>query len=346
VSGYEGTRALPRAHGEPLGPGTIRSRPEDFAVEEELSFHPAGEGEHVYLFVEKSGRNTEEVARDIARIAGVRPRDVGFAGLKDRNARTRQWFSVVPRDTAGVDALRGGGPGWNVLEATRHGRKLRRGAIARNGFAIVVRDVDAPADAMVARLERLAHAGVPNYFGPQRFGRDAGNLDRARALLDGTLRERDRHRRGLYLSAARSELFNAVCARRVAQDCWDRAVEGDVMMLDGSHSVFVADAVDEALAARVAAFDLHPTGPLPGRGGVSARASALALERSVLDGYSEIESGLVRLGLELDRRALRLPVRDMAWDWPTARELVLRFSLPPGGYATTVLRELVDLTGP
>jgi len=231
--------------------------------------------------------------------------------------------------------------GWRVLACTRHGRKLRRGAIAHNGFEIVIRDLDVPAVDVGECLARIQAAGVPNYFGPQRFGRDGGNLGQARALLAGTLRVRDRHRRGLYLSAARSELFNAVCAARVLDANWNLAVSGDVLMLDGSRSVFVIDDPDDDIAARVAGFDIHPAGPLPGRGGVEARGAARALERSALAGYEDLERGLAEFGLDQDRRALRLAVRDLEWRELDARTVLVRFRLPAGGYATTVLRELV-----
>jgi tRNA pseudouridine13 synthase len=333
-------RELPRAGGMPPVAGVLRAAPEDFRVDEDLGFAPDGEGEHVLLQVSKRNVNTDRVAQRIAQLAGVRPVDVGYAGLKDRNAVASQWLSVhlAGRKEPHWQALEDGE--LRVLAVARHRRKLRRGALHGNRFDIVVRAlVGAPHD-LEPRLARIAAECMPNYFGEQRFGRGGANLERASALFEGRLRERNPHKRGLYLSAARAQLFNLVLARRVQEGTWNHALPGDAMMLAGSRSYFVADAPDAEIERRVAAFDLHPSGPLWGRGEPPSRGQARLLEDEVLSGWEGWRAGLERFGLEQERRALRLVVRELAWEL-NGGALRLRFHLPAGTYATTVLRELV-----
>jgi tRNA pseudouridine13 synthase len=340
-------QALPRVHGAPLGHGRLRVDPADFRVEEDLGFEPDGEGDHRLLWVRKTNVNTQWVACRLAELAGVRPADVGFAGLKDRRAVATQWFSVP--------ATRGGEPDWSslpegieVLDVAAHRRKLRRGALRGNRFRILVRDpvpLSGSLSAVVSaalveqRLGEIRRLGVPNYFGEQRFGHGGANLLRADALLRGAPRRTPRHQRGLWLSAARSELFNRVLARRVSQESWNRPVPGDCLNLDGSHSYFRAETIDEDLIERCEGLDLHPTGPLWGKGDPPTGGEVRALEEAMaasLPGWGE---GLARFGLSQERRALRLPVPDL--DWGLVPEgLRLTFTLPAGAYATAVVREL------
>ena len=319
--------------------GTIRATAEDFQVDEDLGFEPDGAGEHVFLKIRKRNANTDWVARQIARVAGVRPGDVSYAGMKDRNAVTTQWFSVqLPgRDMPDWTPLQS--DNLQVLSAVRNSRKLRRGALRGNRFTLVVRGLSAASTELEQCLRRIVAQGVPNYFGEQRFGHDAGNLDKAEAMFKGTLKVRDRHVRGLYLSAARSQLFNRVLSRRVMDGTWNQALPGEVLMLNGSHSVFVADTVDATLEQRLATFDIHPTGPLWGRGTSMAREQSLAVEQSALADYATFRTGLEHAGLSQERRALRLRVADLSWEFPTAETLQLSFSLPAGAYATSVLKE-------
>lgn len=327
------------AFGRPVATGRLRSVPEDFRVDEELGFEPDGSGEHLLLQVRKRNTNTEWLARQIARIAGVRPRDVSYAGLKDRHAVTSQWFSIHLPGREDPDWSELGSDDVHLLRAARHGRKLRRGALELNRFTITVRELKGDSEELGERLAAIAARGVPNYFGAQRFGRGYANLDRARALFEGA-RERDRHKRGLYLSAARSFLFNEVLSRRVEEGCWDALLPGECAMLAGSRSFFVASAPDADLAARLASGDIHPSGPLWGRGELPSRDAAAELERSVVGEYPLFTEGLERAGLEQERRPLRLVPAGFEW---TLEEntLELRFTLPAGAFATSVLRELV-----
>jgi len=333
--------ALPHAHGPPRVRGRLRAVPEDFEVREELGFALDGHGEHAWLWVRKRGANTDWVARRLAERAGVPAGAVGYAGLKDRHAVTEQWFSVhLPGrpepDWAGITD-----PDFTVLKAVRHSRKLRRGALKGNAFRIAVRELDGDPAELAARLAQVIATGVPNYFGEQRFGRESGNLERAEAMLGGAERVRDRHRRGLYLSAARSALFNAVLARRVAEGTWNRLLPGEVLMLAGSHSIFAATEPDDALCRRVAEFDLHPTGPLWGAGELPSLGPARRLEEAVAATLPTFRDGLTSAGLKQERRALRLIARDATLELLESRTAVLSFRLPAGAYATTVLRELV-----
>jgi tRNA pseudouridine13 synthase len=334
------TPAQPRAHGEAVLSARIRTAPEDFLVEELDAFAPSGSGEHLLLTIEKRGMNTAFAAQRIARWAGVADAAVGYAGLKDRHALTRQRFSVhLPgRDAPDLAALEA--EDLHVLGAARHARKLPRGALAGNRFVLLLREVDGDRDAIEARLRAMATRGVPNYFGEQRFGHGGGNVGAALAMFQG--RRMRREQRTILLSAARSELFNRVLAARVRARCWDQPLDGEVWMLDGSHSVFGPEPWNDALAARLAAFDLHPTGPMWGAGPLRSMGECQALELAALADADALalRAGLEAAGLRQERRATRLRAQDLVWDWPQPGVLRLAFVLPPGAYATTLLAEL------
>ena len=329
---------LPFAHGGPPIEGRIRVEPGDFRVDEELGFEPTGAGEHALLFVEKIEANTEWVAKRLAEKAGVAPMAVGYAGLKDRHAITRQSFSVHLPGKADPDWSALAIPGVRVLAASRHDRKLKRGAHRGNRFRIRVRDVEGDREAVERRLALIRERGVPNYFGEQRFGRDAGNIAQARAYFAG--RRLHKHEIGFALSAARSLLFNAVLATRVADDSWDSALDGDVWMLAGTHSIFGPEPWTVDLARRLAAFDIDPTGPLLGAGELRTTGLVRAIEEGAIAPYRDLADGLARAGLVQQRRALRLAVEGLAHEWESDGALVVELRLPAGAFATVVLREL------
>jgi tRNA pseudouridine13 synthase len=338
--------SLSYALGKPAASGRLRLSPEDFRVTEIPLLEPGGEGEHVWLLIRKRRENTHQVAGQLARFAGVHSRAVSYAGLKDRQAVTEQWFSV---QMPGRDA-----PDWaamdsdtvTVLRHARHSRKLRRGALKGNRFSIMVRDVSGDAAELEQRLLAIGIEGVPNYFGEQRFGREGANLHSAQRLFASPRLRLSRNRRSLALSAARSLLFNRVLTRRVADASWNTPLVGDAMQLDGSHSFFIAGETDAGLLDRVRSMDVHPTGPLYGRGENPARDDCLELERSLLAGYPAWCAGLEAAGLKLDRRALRLRVQDLTWRHCGVADLLVEFSLPAGAYATSVLRELFLVSAP
>lgn len=328
---------LPRAWGAPVGRARIRDCPEDFRVIEELGFAPTGEGEHLYLRIRKMGWNTADVAAWLARALGVRRRDVGRAGLKDRHALTEQWFAVhLPgRDVRLPDLPEG----VEIVRAVRHRRKLRIGALRGNRFIIRLRGFDGDAVALNRRLLAISRGGVPNWFGEQRFGRQGGNLAAADRLFHGE-RVTDRHLRGLYLSAARGFLFNRVLAERVRAGNWNRVLQGDLMTFTGSRSLFPADDTTP-FDRRLDELDLHPSGPLHGVDGVTPTEETLRLERDVLSQHADFARGLEDYRLRAERRALRVAVENLAWHRLDDDDWELAFSLTAGSYATAVLRELV-----
>jgi tRNA pseudouridine13 synthase len=335
--------ALPewaRAHGAPLFTATIRDRPSDFQVEENLGFDFSGSGEHDYLWAEKTAANTDWVARQLARHAGVRPADVGYSGMKDRHAITRQWFSVPGRGA--VDWGTFGADGVVILDVQRHHRKLRRGAHKSNAFRIALRtpDTSGMRQLIDERLERMAACGVPNYFGPQRFGHNAANLDLARRLFAGARLKRDK--RSIAISAARSFLFNEILSLRVADGSWECILPGELVNLDGTGSVFRADEVDETIERRAAELDIHPTATLWGlRSGISPGVIE-SLEQRVADAHSDLSAGLEHLEAKAAHRPLRLRVAELSWDVEDDA-LWLDFTLPAGGFATAVLREIATV---
>ncbi|MCK8516402.1 tRNA pseudouridine(13) synthase TruD [Methylonatrum kenyense] len=329
---------LPHAFGKPGLCGKLRQRPEDFQVSEQLSFTPSGDGEHLLLQIRKSGWNTGDVASWLSRALGVKRRSVTFAGRKDRHAVTEQWFGVhLPGRWPDLPELP---PGLELLQSTRHGRKLRLGALRANRFRIRLTELQGPREVLHRRLVRIARRGVPNYFGAQRFGIDGGNLAGAERLFRGQ-RVSDRPLRGLYLSAARALLFNQVLAQRVRRNCWDQALPGDLMTFSGSRSIFPADDTT-ACDPRIMALDLHPTGPLPGIPGMQPEAAARELEERVLQGHAPMLQVLLDYRLRAERRALRLPVAELGW-FEEDGALALSFSLPPGAFATAVIREIIDI---
>jgi tRNA pseudouridine13 synthase len=328
----------PRAHGAPLTRGALRTEPEDFVVEEDLGFTASGAGQHVLLKVRKRNANTQWVSRELAKLCGCHPRDIGYAGLKDRRAIAVQWFTV-PKSTLSLEAwLEVRHPEFDVLEANAHSRKLPRGALAGNRFIIRVRGIDVDDADLNARITEISRRGVPNYFGPQRFGHNGANLAR---IADG-LRALRPHERGFVLSAARSLVFNAVLAERVRDGTWDHLEAGDIANLDGRGSIFPVDAIDP-LTDRAAQLDVHPTGPLWGRGTLTTKQRVADLETRTAAEFPQPCALTVDAGMDQERRALRLAVRELAWQRvPEANAIVVRFRLTRGSFATTVLRELID----
>ncbi|EIL91490.1 tRNA pseudouridine synthase D [Rhodanobacter spathiphylli B39] len=319
----------------------MRVSAEDFQVEEVLGHDADGTGEHALLWVEKRGANTDWVARELAKFAGVPPLAVGFAGMKDRHAVTRQTFSV---QLAGKPD-----PDWSafphaevkVLAATRHSRKLKRGALRGNRFVLVLREAAGDRAATEAVLAQVAARGVPNYFGEQRFGREGGNVAQARAMFGG--RRVDRDKRSMLLSAARSHIFNNVLAARVERNAWDTPLQGEIWSLAGSRSWFGPEPFTPELAERLARADIHPSGPLWGQGEPPSEDDVGELERQVAAHDSDLVAGLVAARMDQERRPLRLLPKDLRWHWLADDALELSFELPAGAYATVVVRELATI---
>ncbi|MFQ5546940.1 MAG: tRNA pseudouridine(13) synthase TruD [Woeseia sp.] len=326
-----------RACGAPVMAGEIRKRPGDFQVDERLGFALTGDGEHDYLQIEKVGANTSWVARGLAEFTGIAASDVGYAGMKDRHAVTTQWFSV--RRPAGnrADWSKLGMAGVRVMQSRRHRRKLRRGAHAGNRFRIGLRHATGAEEEIDERLVTIRAAGVPNYFGEQRFGHDGANIALARDLFSG--RRLSRAKRSIALSAARSFVFNRILEKRVSAGNWNVLLPGDCASLDGSASIFNVEQVDDELRRRIDLLDIHPSGAMWGAGQLQSGRETAELERAVVATCPDLARGLEHAGLKMGRRALRLAVRELGWD-RQGDSLELHFYLARGGYATAVLREI------
>jgi tRNA pseudouridine13 synthase len=322
--------------------GRIRTFLEDFVVDEIPATDPDGEGEHVWLHVRKTGHNSEAIAEWLARVAGVPRVNVGYAGRKDRHAVATQWFSVQLPGREAPDWTPAAPEGVEVLGTRRHSRKLKTGHLAGNRFRLRLREVQGDRAAAESLLTAIRLRGLPDYFGEQRFGHE--NLERARAWFAGRLRPRGRNQRSLYLSAARAAIFNAALRQRVEEGSWDRLLPGDLANLDGSGSIFPVAQVDDDLQARCERLDLHPTGPLWGRGGPGTSGAVLELEMAVAEAWSDLARGLEREGLAPARRSLRMRPRHLAWHWDGKDELVLEMELGPGEYATGVAGAVAELT--
>lgn len=308
----------PRPLGGPAIRADFRTEPEDFQVDE-LAAPAREEGEHVYLHIRKRGANTGWVAQKLAELAGVRSQDVGFFGLKDRHAVTTQWFSVWLAQKPE--------PEWNalnddeiqVLQHFRGARKLRRGEHSGNRFRIRLRNIRGDRDQAEQVLAKVP-AGVPNYFGEQRFGHNGGNLNLVERIVSeqgaGRRRKIPRNQKAFAMSAARSWLFNQVLAARVEQGNWQLAMDGE----------------PEKVA----------TGPLWGRGKNLAEGGQLALEDQVMAPWSPWRDWLEHCGLTQERRPLVLQPQGFRHGWE-GEDLILEFALPPGAFATAVLREVAEL---
>jgi len=330
----------PIAGGAPSARATIRTQPDDFQVTELLGFEPCGEGEHAYLFLEKRTLNTRDVVERIAALSGVRVRDIGYCGLKDRHASARQWFSVglAGRPQPDWNALQAEG-GIRVLRQCRHRRKLRRDSHRGNRFCLRLRELRGDRAELEQRLERARAAGVPNYFGEQRFGRGGATLSGARRWVHGGRRP-PAARRGLYLSALRAYLFNQLLAQRVRSDSWNTLSPGEACMLAGSRSFFVCTAEDTDLARRLAAGDIHPGLPLWGRA-APGTASMLSGYRRSLAQWTDTCAFLEEVGVDVAWRSARLLPDDFCWQFCEDGTLQLDFALGAGSYATALLREVV-----
>lgn len=355
----------------PLLRADFKLQSQDFQVDEELGFECTGQGEHLWLLVRKTGLNTQDVAQRLARAAGIALRDVSWSGLKDKHGVCRQWFSLHLPGKQTPDALHAVEcDALQIEQMLRNNRKLRRGSHRANHFVIQLRKLRLLAGAEAAQtptavqleqalaqleqnLLRVQQQGVPNYFGEQRFG--SSNLAHAHAWFAGEYRPRNPVERGLLLSAARSAIFNAVLSRRVQSDHWNQYLEGDVMNLNGSASVFVPElgegGPDESLLQRLAEGDIHPTGPLWGRGDMRTQGLCRELEEQVAAEFAELVSGLLHHQLDGARRSLRLTVQALHYRLSNSPDcgagaggpdLELSFTLPAGTYATAVLHDLIE----
>ncbi|MCK5479024.1 MAG: tRNA pseudouridine(13) synthase TruD [Methylococcales bacterium] len=327
------------AYGGPHSTGKIKTIPDDFIVKEQLPFQPEGSGEHVFLHIEKCGENTEYVARLLARFAGVRQRDVSFSGLKDRHARTTQWFSVWLPGKDDPDWKQVETENIKILKAVRHARKLKRGVLSGNDFQLLIREWQGDKAKLDEQLQQIKRQGVPNYFGLQRFGHQGQNVNKALALFRGAKVKREQ--RSIYLSAARSYLFNQLLSERIDTGNWNQVITGDVCVFDQSNSYFKTEQLDESILLRIKKGEIHPTGMMFGKGESEVKDQALEIEGAIIDSNQMLAAGLIKYDLNSDRRALRVMPRNLQWEFQADSKLLLNFSLVAGSYATSVLREFL-----
>ena len=358
-------RGLARLLPAPENQARLKQDPDDFQVWEEPGFAFTGAGEHLCVEVEKTGLTTTEAARRLGAAAGVALRTVGYAGMKDRRARTRQWFSLPLAQSAEKRLAQAEDDSLRILRTRRNSRKIRIGSHRANHFTILLRDFRGCREDAGRRLEALAASGVPNYFGPQRFGARAGNLTQLESRIrqqsgaESAPRQSRVERARLY-STARAMLFNEVLSSRLAQGNWGRIFPGDIAALEGSGALFEVEAENppdvaqpeiaqpEIAQQRLDARDIHVTGPLAGAKSTHqkyvTRGKAADIENAALQKHQTVLEWLIRQGVQSGRRPLRFIPRDLHWDWNSGN-LQLRFALGRGCYATSLIRELCDTDG-
>ena len=296
---------FPRATSNPPAQGVIKQKVDDFYVEELLTPELAGEGEHVWLWLEKIGQNTEFVAEKLAQFSKVKLMDVGFSGLKDRWAITRQWFSIYLGNKAEPNWADLALDGVEILQTGRHLKKLRRGEHTSNKFRIVVRELDRT-EFIDEELKRIALNGFPNYFGAQRFGINGANLERGERFFKGQLKA-SRSQRSFYLSAARSFLFNINLAGAVTQHTWLTSELGGPLYGD----------------------------EIPGSNELTEA------EKEILNAYPIFSEAIHKNRLKLERRPFSIVPGNLSWEC-VENSLTLEFVLPSGCFATSLIAEFID----
>lgn len=375
IAAVTDTSQLPQPIQPPLKQANYKTYATDFIVNEILPLEFTGEGEHLWLHIQKSGINTAYLAKLLSEWAEIPLRDVGYSGLKDRHALTTQWFSLrIPKkqlpasEFAPVDI--GDNESVIILEQQWHNKKLNRGTHKANEFVITLRDVQF--DGLVTEtsehtptakqrveqhLTTISENGVPNYFGPQRFGRDGNNVREALALFARPPREEKpqpkkskrkrapREQNTMELSAARSLIFNQILAARVSDGSWNHGLDGEVFNLEGSGSIFTSEVMDDTLYERLASGDIHPTGVLWGTDNDKVSGIAAAIEKDTVQNHPllmQLATGLEKRDIKAQRRALRLPIEALSWKWDDEETLVLSFTLTTGSFATSVLASVVQ----
>lgn len=333
---------LPQPHPASISSALFKATPADFCVTEHLGFDLSGEGEHLCLYVEKTGANTAFIAKQLANWAGIPVRDVSFCGLKDRFAVTRQWFSLrIPKKIMPSHDF--SHPEAEILKRQWHSKKLARGIHQSNHFEITLRDIIGRQDDIENQLNHIRDHGIPNYFGAQRFGRDGKNLEKITAIFSGELSKKKvkRNEYSILLSSARAYVFNQILATRVEDNTWNQAIAGDVFNLNGTGSIFTTEQLDDDIIQRISNMDIHPTAPLWGRGSLSSTGEIALLESRITDQNKLLTDGLENAGLKQERRPTRIVADNFSWEWQDNATLSLQFSLGKGCYATAILDSLV-----
>ena len=375
------TTQLPQPMQPPLKQATYKANTTDFIVNELLPLDFTNEGEHLWLHIEKSGMNTAYLAKLLSEWAEIPLRDVGYSGLKDRHAITTQWFSLrIPKKQLPVTEFApidiGETESVTILAQHWHNKKLNRGTHRANQFVITLRDIQfdnsdteilKPEQLLSAKetveqyLSSISKSGVPNYFGPQRFGRQGNNIREALSLFarppraprpsskKSKSKRAPREQNTMELSAARSLIFNEILAARVRDGSWNTGLFGEVFNLDGSGSIFTSEEIDDTLRERMASGDIHPTVVMWGIDNDKVSNAAADIENDTVQHsllLTQLAAGLEQRDIKAQRRALRLPIEALTWEWRDSEEdsqtLVLNFTLTTGSFATSVLASLVQ----
>ncbi len=354
------------AHGKPKFKGLLKSTPEDFIVEEQIPYSLSGEGEHLWCWIEKRGENTDWVAEKLAKWANTSKVNVGYAGKKDRHAITRQWFSIQLPGLVDPCVETFELKNVKILKTIRHNKKLQKGALAGNHFKIALHHIQsANADEfdhselqtyINQRMQRIGQMGVPNYFGEQRFGHQGGNLLEGQKLLSGdnlkVSRQRNRRKKGksrnqqgLYISAIRSWMFNAFLSQRIQAGCWNKPIEGDVLLSSDANKLVVTED-DQAHLEALEQGEYFVSGALFGDGKLETHGKAFELENSVMQTYQAWCDGLASNRIQPSRRTTVLLPQQLTWKLLQTEQgvsLDMNFYLPAGSFATMVLREIIQV---
>ena len=336
-------RNLSYLHGKPSTTALYKAHNEDFIVQEDLGYDLDGEGEHVFIYVRKNGYNTQFIAEQLAKFAEIPAKLASYAGLKDRNAVTEQWFGLHMPGQQTPDFTKFNLNDCEILAVTRHRKKLKIGALKGNKFILTLREISDQQN-IEQRLTEIKQHGVPNYFGEQRFGRDNHNIEQAILWANNEIKVNDRKKRGFYLSAARSAIFNDIVSTRIAENHHQTIMLGDALQLTGRGSWFVAIETElNESKNRLNAGELTITAPLVGDNDLGTKNDALLFEQTCINvKWSAFLPLFKRERLETMRRAILLKPSSLSWNWLNESTLQLNFALPSGCYATAVLREVIN----
>lgn len=333
--------SLAHLNGKPMSKGKLKAKPEHFQVNEDLGFEFTGSGEHLMVRIRKSGENTSFVANELAKVCGVKSKDVSWAGLKDRHAVTEQWLSIhLPKgDTPDFSSFLAQYPNIEILATDRHNKKLRPGDLVGNQFVITLSEVTDVAD-VLQRLEAVSKAGVPNYFGSQRFGNQGNNLSEARRWGRENVRTRNQNKRSLYLSAARSWIFNRIVSERIEKGLFTQAIDGDLILQDNALQTVELDSLDQ-VNSQLMQGDVQLTAALAGDNELPTKNQALTLEQPHLDAEPDLMALIRGNRMRHDRREIGLMPQDLSWE-VEGDNVTLTFSLDAGCFATAIIRELIE----
>lgn len=328
-------------YGKPTTVGQYKQQYIDFVVKEDLGFDLTGEGEHVFVYLQKCDCNTIFVAEQLAKYVGISAKLVSYAGLKDRQAVTEQWFSLHMPGQETPDFSTFHLDGCQILKVTRHNKKLKIGALKGNYFTITLRELNAKTE-IESRLILIREHGVPNYFGEQRFGRDENNLTQALKWANGEISVKDRKKRSFYLSAARSAIFNDIVSKRIGLNLHQTVLDGDILQLDQRGSWFIAQPQELAiLQQRLLQGEINITVPMVGDSLLGTKSIAFEFEQECLQNWSKFNDLFKKERIETARRSLLLRPQHLVWQWLNDSSIEMSFYLPSGSYATSVIRELI-----